>query len=123
MRYYFQFSQLYFNSQISLFLKEENTTGDMEELSTDDTSKSKTPIKIATSNAAAATTTAAALVPTQGRKIVVKRRMQINTDANPNQLNTTPSVPTCGSPAAPVSTATVGHQRAAGMAKIRKVEQ
>ncbi|TMW52161.1 hypothetical protein DOY81_002720 [Sarcophaga bullata] len=102
--------------------EEENTTGDMEELSTDDTSKSKTPIKMATSNTAAATTTAAALVPTQGRKIVVKRRMQINTDANPNQLNTTPSVPTCGSPAVPVSTATVSHQRVAGMAKIRKVE-
>ncbi|KAM7357797.1 sentrin-specific protease 6 veloren isoform 2-T7 [Cochliomyia hominivorax] len=102
--------------------EEENTTGDMDELSTDDTSKSKTPIKMPTTTTpVVASTTTAALVPTQGRKIVVKRRMQIsgNNDLNTSQVNTTATATTCGTP--PSSGSTSGHPRTS-MAKIRKVE-
>ncbi|XP_023294312.2 uncharacterized protein LOC111677422 isoform X1 [Lucilia cuprina] len=107
--------------------EEENTTGDMDELSTDDTSKSKTPIKMPTTTstvaATATTTTAAALVPTQGRKIVVKRRMQISgsSELNSSQVNAVAAATTCGTPPA-TSTATSTHQRTSSMAKIRKVE-
>lgn len=106
---------------VFLFSQEENTTGDMDELSTDDTSKSKTPIKMpTTTSVASSTTTAAALVPTQGRKIVVKRRMQLNanSDLNTTQVNTVAAA-SCGTPVATSSTTTSSHQR---MAKIRKVE-
>ncbi|XP_065361584.1 uncharacterized protein velo isoform X3 [Calliphora vicina] len=104
--------------------EEENTTGDMDELSTDDTSKSKTPIKMPTATTVAAntTTTAAALVPTQGRKIVVKRRMQIsgNNDLNTTQVSAAAAT-TCGTPPTAASAGSSSHQRTS-MAKIRKVD-
>lgn len=98
----------------------------MDELSTDDTSKSKTPIKMPTTTTTAVattTTTAAALVPTQGRKIVVKRRMQTsgNSDLNTTQVNATGAATTCGTPPSSGSTASSVHPRTS-MAKIRKVE-
>ncbi|KAL9905536.1 sentrin-specific protease 6 veloren isoform 2-T3 [Glossina fuscipes fuscipes] len=78
------------------------------ELSTDDTSKSKTPIKMP--QASNSTT----LVPTQGRKIVVKRRMQLGT-VNADMAT---SSHTTGTTTPPIATA----QRPTSLAKIRKVD-
>uniref|UniRef100_A0A1A9Z8V3 Ubiquitin-like protease family profile domain-containing protein n=1 Tax=Glossina pallidipes TaxID=7398 RepID=A0A1A9Z8V3_GLOPL len=89
--------------------EDERSTVELEtELSTDDTSKSKTPIKMP--QASNSTT----LVPTQGRKIVVKRRMQLGT------VNTdmTTSSHTTGTTTPPIATA----QRPTSLAKIRKVD-
>ncbi|XP_075164441.1 uncharacterized protein LOC142237012 isoform X2 [Haematobia irritans] len=102
---------------------DDNQTGDMDDISTDDTSKSKTPIKMNSSAAGAnttgsSTTTMPSLVPTQGRKIVLKRRMQV---AAPGETNA--STPTTLSGTTNQPTAVIGsQQRVPNMTKIRKIE-
>lgn len=104
----------------------------MDDISTDDTSKSKTPIKMnSTSGTASAPTNVPTtgaiptLVPTQGRKIVLKRRMQVS--GAPNETNSASSPSHISNTSAcqtPASSATAGQQqqRAPNMTKIRKVE-
>ncbi|XP_061398907.1 uncharacterized protein LOC133334608 [Musca vetustissima] len=115
--------------------KDDNQTGDMDDISNDEINKAKAPMKVATTPAtiATATTTAAptssmpTLVPTQGRKIVLKRRMQVtggpneSSSSSPSMAAGSHNTSSCQTP--PGQAMTTGpQQRPPNMTKIRKLE-
>ncbi|XP_011293377.2 uncharacterized protein LOC101890437 isoform X1 [Musca domestica] len=114
---------------------DDNQTGDMDDVSNEDMSKSKTPIKVGTSTpttiaataASSANTTMPTLVPTQGRKIVLKRRMQLPGGPNETSSSSSPSLgshntSSCQTPPGPAIAAAGQQQRPPNMTKIRKLE-
>ncbi|XP_073836301.1 sentrin-specific protease 6 veloren isoform X2 [Musca autumnalis] len=108
---------------------DDNQTADMDDISNEDMNKSKLPTKMGSMPATIATatppTTMPTLVPTQGRKIVLKRRMQVT--GGPNETSSSspsmssPNTSSCQTP--PGQVVTPGQQqRPPNMTKIRKLE-